>query len=734
MKTSLVYRCAVFFVAAVLSATAYAQGAIEEIVVQATKRDSTVMDVAASITAFASETLDTREIEGVSDLNVNVPNLYSGVWNGQVLLTIRGVGYAQTHGSADPAVTQHVDGIFLPRTTSLRGAYFDLGTLEVLRGPQGTLYGRNTTGGSVNLVTNKPTEEFEARVGLLYGDYDRVQVNAMVSGPISDKVLGRVSVLFDERDAYTENLMPGFDDPDIEEIASVRGALTFLVNDELTVDLSVHYEEWAGGNLFDSYTAPNDFIFPIYTGAQFDTRAHKAYADVNADDQREDLIIGLSIDWQLSDNVTLTAKTGFVDTDFDQYSDADGTSAPSTNYWSGTDSKTISQEINLRISLMDDRLDLLTGLYYYDDDLDWYNGGDVGFLDDLLGLPIPTLALRTLFLQDTKSAAAYMDATYQVSDAFRLYGGIRYTDEEKETEQHFDFGGFPGGCGFGLTPTSFNSEEWNETSFRLGFEYDVSDQSMLYVQFSEGFRSGGFDSSSCSDPFEPEFNQAWEIGYKATLADGRVELRTAVFSYDYSDLQLAKLNGFQIDVDNVEGADIRGVEIEGQFLVSERLQIAVNYGYLDAEYAEHTDCNTLLFIGNCSAASIIAGTTIFEDVKGNRLNRAPEHTLGVVAEYVVPMDNRGELAFTGQWTYTDDIYYRPFNNDEDKQDSYTISNLFVAYKPSGDSNLTLKLFGKNLTDEKYVGHISASASTSFNFQTGAWGPPRTWGVAATWDF
>ena len=734
MKNALVSRCTVVVAGAFFLMTAHAQDAvIEEIVVTATKRDTTVMDVPASVTAFTGETLETREIEGFMDLNVNVPNLNNGVWNGQVFMTIRGVGFGQTHGSADPAVAQHLDGIFLPRTSSLRGAYYDLGALEVLRGPQGTLYGRNTTGGSVNLVTQKPTEEFEGRLGILYGDYDRVQVSALASGAISDRVLGRISAIYDDRDAYTENFAPGFDDPDTEEITSLRGALTFLASDDVTIDLTLHYEEWKGGNLFDNLTPPVDVLYPIYTGVLFDTDAHKTYADANASDEREDLVTGLTIEWQLNDNVTLKSKTGYVKTDWSQFSDADGTDAPVSDYLTGTDSTTISQEVNLHAILMDDKLDLLVGTYYYDDDLDWMNTGSAGFLDDLLGLPIGTLRYRTLFLQDTKSFAAYLDATYHASDIFRVYGGVRSTKEEKDTEQHFDFAGFPGGCGWGLAPTAFNSEEWDETSFRLGFQYDLSSASMIYVQFSEGFRSGGFDSSSCADPFEPEFNEAWEVGYKATLAEGRVELRASAFVYDYTDLQLASLNGFQLDVSNAEGADIQGFEIETQFLVTERLQLAVNYGYLDAKYSDHIDCDVLLSPGNCSAASIIAGAAVFEDVKGNRLNRAPEHTLGVVADYVVPMDNGGELTFTAQWTYTDDIYYRPFNTDLDKQDSYEISNLFVTYVPSGDSNLTLKLFGKNLSDEKYVGHISGNGSTSFNRQTGGWAPPRTWGVSANWD-
>ncbi|MDE2930668.1 MAG: TonB-dependent receptor [Chloroflexota bacterium] len=693
---------------------------LEEIVVTATKRDSTVMDVAASVTAFSPEVLEEREIGGVDDLNINVPNFYAGEYNGVTFINIRGVGFGQTHGSADPAVGQHIDGIFMPRTSSLRAAYYDLEALEVLRGPQGTLYGRNTTGGSVNLITKKPTEEFEGRVGLLYGDYDRVQISGTVSGPISDQVLGRLSVLYDDRDAYTKNLFPGGKDPDPSEVSSVRGTLTFLPSDVLTISLSVFYEDYEGGQTFDMYTplATNPAtLFPWYNGVLFSTEPHETYNSVDAESTREDLIVGLNVDWALSDNWSLKSITGFTTTEYFQFSSGDGTSAVGNAYTTGTDSDTISQEFNLNGSLMDDRLDLLLGAFYYKDELEWFNGIPL----DFLGFGPFTPHLQTTFDQDTTSYAAFVDGTYSITEDWRVYGGIRYTKEEKDVVQ----GSSVLGCGFGF-PLAENKEDWTETSFRAGVQHDLTENSMVYVQYSEGFRSGGFDSSRCFDPFEPEYNDSWEIGYKATLADGRVNFLASAFVYDYTDLQLAQLVGLTLEVSNAEGADVRGLEIETQILVAENFELAVNYAYLDTEYSDHFECDTLLVVGNCPAG--------IEDVSGNPLNRAPEHSLGIVANYTVRLDNGGEVGIAGQWTWTDDIYYRPFGRSEDAQEAYSIGNLFVTYVPSGDSSLTLKAFVKNIGDEEYVRHISANASTVFARQTGTWGAPRTWGVEALWDF
>ena len=727
-------RLMVGLVLVCLQSTVHAQDqVIEEVVVTATKRDTTVMEVAASVTAFTAEQLEEREIDSFLDLNVNVPNINSGLSYGQVFMTIRGVGFSNGQGTADPAVAQHVDGIYLPRTASLRGAYYDLESIEVLRGPQGTLYGRNSTGGSVNLVTKKPTEEFEGKVGVLYGDYDRVQVTGSVSGPISETVLGRLSVIYDDRDHYTENLLPGFDDVDHEEIKSVRGALRFLPSDTLTIDLSAHYEEREGSMLFDSYTEPSAAFYPgIYTNAVFSLEPHKTYSDVNTSDDRESTIVTLSVDWALSENVTLISKTGYVASEFFADTDNDGIATFSVTATTGHDSDTISQELNLHASLMDNQLDLLAGLYFYKDDLEWVSDLPLGFLDNLLGLPPLSSILSFRYDQKTEAYGVFADATYHLSDDWRVYGGVRYSEEEKDGEMQV-FQVFVPLCGFG-SPVSELKDDWEDVSYRFGVQHDLSEQANIYAQYSKGFRSGGFDTSSCNDDYDQENVDAFEIGFKSTFADGRVALRSSAFYYDYEDLQLSQIVGLTLNVDNAAKSTVWGVELETQFHISENFQIAVNYAHLDATYDDYGDCDGLLFPGNCTGPAISAGIAVFEDVSGNPLNRAPESSVGIVADYFVPLGNGGEVGLTAQWTWTDDIQYRPFNNEDDQQDAFSIANLFLTYTPSGDSNLTLRGFVKNLTDEEYILSLTANTSVAINLLTMPWAPPRTWGLEAIWEF
>ena len=706
---------------------------IEEVVVTATKRETTVMEVPASVTAFTPEQLEERKIEGVLDLNVNVPSFNSGVYNGQVFTTIRGVGFIQAQGVADPSVAQHVDGIYLSRTASLRGAYFDLESVEVLRGPQGTLYGRNSTGGSVNLVTKKPTEEFEGRFGVLYGDYDRTQITGLVSGPITETVLGRLSFIYDNRDeGYTENLLPSFDDIDDEEIKSIRGALRFLPSDALTIDVSVQYEEREGSIATRTLSAPSGAVWPIYGDALFTHEPHETYSDFNGSDSREDWIATLAVDWALSDNVTLISKTGYVKNDWNQFSDGDGTGSFAVNQDTGYQSDTWSQELNLRASLMNGSLDLLSGVYLYRDELEWFNFLPLNFIDDLFGLPPFTSIISTRAEQETDAYGLFVDATYHVSDDWRIYGGVRSSEEEKDIS--IEALQVVPVCGFGL-PISRHNNDWEDISFRVGAQHDLSEQATIYAQYSQGFRSGGFDVSSCNDDYDQENVEAFEVGYKTTFADGRVALRSSAFYYEYEDLQLSQIVGLQVNIDNAAKSTVWGIELETQFYITDQLQISVNYSHLDATYDDYEDCDTLLFFGNCSAAAIAGGFAVFEDVSGNPLNRAPENSIGVIADYVFPLENGGELGVSAQWTWTDDIQYRPFDRKEDAQEAYAISNLFVTFTPSGDSNLRLRGFVKNLTDEEYImALISVPASVSFNRATHNWAPPRTWGLEAIWEF
>ena len=705
--------------------------AIEEIVVTATKREASVMEVPASVTAFTSDVLDERKIRDLTEINMQVPNFHSGMQNGQALISVRGIGQTQTQGVAESAVAQHVDGVFVPRTTSQRGVYFDLESLEALRGPQGTLYGRNATGGTLNLRTAKPSEEFEGRVGLLVGDYDRAQVSAVLSGPLADAVLGRVAVISDGRDnGYTKNLLAGFDDVDTEKVLAAKAALRFLPSDSLTIDALAIYENREGRHAWPSLTAPSDALFPIYVGAQFTTEPHEIYSEQDNEDEREDMTLIVTVDWGISDNASLKSVTGYIDSDWRQFTDSDGVGVFSVTADTGLESATFSQELNLDLTLVDNQIELLIGGFFYRDELEWFNYLPLNFVDHAFGLPPFTSVVETAVDQDTTAYALFADATYHVTDGFRIYGGARWSYEEKDADiaalQVIPL------CGFGL-PLSELDDDWDDVSPRIGVQVDFSETTMVYGQFQSGFRSGGFDSSSCNDPYEPEQVKAFEVGLKSTLAGGRATISATVFFYDYEDLQVQQIEGLQLNVTNAAQSEVYGLELESSFIISDGFQAAIRYSFLSAEYDEFVDCDTLLFPGNCSAPATALGLSVFEDLSGNPLNRAPEHTFGVSLDYT-RLTEFGELGFRVDATWVGDIQHRQFNRPEDEQSAYTLVNLFATYRPEAAQNLLFRVFGKNVTNEEYFVTSLAVGATSVNRLTSPWGPPRTWGVEVVYEF
>src|SRR5690606_22650509 len=226
----------------------------------------------------------------------------------------------------DPTIAVHVDGVYQPRVGSLLGVYEDLSSIEVLRGPQGTLYGRGATGGSINIVTAKPSETFEGAVGVVGGNYDRWGAKGYVSGPVNENVLFRLFGLYDEQsEGYTKNDYPGAKDGNSHEVKAVRGALTLLPTDALTVDLKVSYEERESTYMAGAITPPLDLLWPIYKDAPYTIEPHRVSLDSPNEDLREDVSVTAIVDWVISDGITLRSTTGYLSTELQQTVDGDGT-------------------------------------------------------------------------------------------------------------------------------------------------------------------------------------------------------------------------------------------------------------------------------------------------------------------------------------------------------------------------------------------------------------------------
>ena len=696
---------------------------LEEVVVTAMRRDNNIMDVPASVTAFGSETLENRQLREVVDLNMLVPNWQIEEYNGQTLATVRGITNTIIQGPQESSVATHINGVFITRTSSMRAAYSDLESVEALRGPQGTLYGRNATAGAMNVITKKPTDEFESRVSVLLGDYDRIGGTAMVSGPLSDNFFARASIYYNDRDGYTENLFPGGEDLDAEELVSGKLSFRWLPSEGITLDLMATFEERDGGSGFLPYTPPQALFSPIFATADYTLEPHKAITDYPNQDTREDTLVALNVDWRISDNLTLRSTTGYNDSQFDQQYDSDGTGAPASELIYFSESDSFSQQVVLDFSLANEKLDLLIGGFYYEDEVSF------GF-DAILGA-FGGLQILQNWDQKTTAYAAFLDTTYHVSDDFRIYGGVRISYEEKDIFVRY-LQVVPV-CGFGGIPPVDTGDDWDDLSPRVGLQWDFSENGMVYAQFQQGFRSGGFSSGACNDPFQPEEVNSWEVGLKMAFNEGRGSLMASAFYYDYQDLQVQQLVGFAVEITNAAESEIYGFELEGAHLFGDYTTVGFRYSYLSAEYEDFADCDPILFPGNCSSAVVAAGLAVVEDLSGNTLTRAPEHTVGLSLDQQIPI-SEGELLLSADITYIDERHGRVYNRDSEVLDDYTLLNAFLTWTPGFAPNASVQMFGKNLFGEDYLAQILANGGLSINLQSGLYQPPRTWGVELALNF
>ncbi|MBX3705548.1 MAG: TonB-dependent receptor [Pseudomonadales bacterium] len=705
---------------------------IEEILVTATKRQATNLETPASITAFSQDQLTIRQIANIMDLQVSAPNVEVGNFNGTQFVTIRGVGFSTFTHVADPTIAVHVDGVYQPRVGSLLGAYEDLASVEVLRGPQGTLYGRGATGGTVNVNTAAPTDTFEGEASVIAGNYDRLGGKGFVSGPISDQLQYRLFALYDDQqEGFEKNVLPGGRDGEATRSRAARASLRYLPTGHLTADLKLSYDKRDGSYIASAITPPQDVLWPIYTDAPFDLRPHRMALDGENRDERTDTSATLTLTWEAGDATTVRSITGLLRNEFRQIVDGDGTGVFANNQDTKFESTTWSQEVNVNTMQLDDRLDVLVGVYASDDDFDFTNELPLPFITWPLpeGTEIPGLGtvpffLRIDFQQETRSYAAFVDSTYHLTDRLRAYGGLRWSRDERKLEnQQFQVVPL---CGFGL-PIDRQNKSWSDVSPRVGVQFDFRDNVVGYAQFQQGFKPGGFNGNLCGDDFDQEEVNSFEIGLKARVLEDRVSLSASVFHYDYTDIQVSQITDLQVNIENASEATVYGAELELSARLTPALSVDAALALLSAEYGDYVSCDAMAFPGNCSG-----GVVVLENVKGNPLTRAPERTFNLGLQYSAPVANFGQLMLRADGYWSSKVYFSHFEDPNESQGAYQVFNLSAEFAPA-NSRLLLRAFVKNLSDEEYLIGTLAYGNTSFN-QSGIWAPPRTYGAAVSFAF
>ena len=730
-------------VSAVLGASlsAHAQqspGRLEEVVVTAAKRAESLQDVPIAVTAYSGELIESLAINDIEGLAVQTPSFAFSKAGGEAQIYIRGVGTNIFGIGADPSVAVTLDGIYLGRTNMGLTQFLDIDRVEILRGPQGTLYGRNATGGAINLISRMPGDDFEGYLTAGYGEFERVELQGAVGGPLSDAWGFRLAARHMQDDGYTDDLDPrGTNELDDNDVQAYRGILTFTPSSNFSATLIGEYSEFENGNT--SIVPRDDLGLAETLGAIPTGSIHEERNDLPTFFDWDSSGVTLTLEWALSEAIELTSITGYRDYTSDFLFNTDGTEIDVTRSNFKYDSEQVSQELRLA-STGTGPWRWIAGAYYFTEDK---SGG--------LGLVRASLNPQRSFVipseNETDAWALFGEVTWDISERLALTAGVRYSDEEKD--DFADFGLVFDVLGLEspgpVTPVGAprqTSDSWDAWTPKFGIEYRLADDSLLYASATRGFKSGGYNSLQPSNPpYDPEYLWAYEIGTKSQFAEDRVRLNAAIFYYDYTDLQVSTFLNNLTFITNAAEASIQGVEVEIFARPIDRLDLGLAVSYLDSEYDQFLTAFGSLPCTPVPPATACTRPLIPFDASGNQLTNAPEWKLNATAQYEVPLGGRGSLRLFGQVSFQDDLYFTQINEPEVGQDAITLLDARIAWL-SVDATWELAAFGKNLSDEDYfhngVRFTSTSDPAKDVFQIGnALGYPasgRTWGVQATYRF
>jgi iron complex outermembrane receptor protein len=688
-----------------------ADSGIEEVVVTAEKRSENVQSIPSSISAFTAEDLKNRGIVNMGDLAQQVPGVNFGEVAGAPQIASRGVGFGLLTGAGEGDVAVQVDGLYLSRPASTGMLMRDLDRIEFLRGPQGTLYGRNAVGGVVNLVSPDAPDTFAAGFSASYGNFDAYEVSGYVGGPVSDSVRARLYVEKDDRSGYVKNIFNG---SHVDGLGGYGGRFTLDADlgSNATFQLRVfHRKEDLSGPVYKPLDKGALIGFPP---GSYSLDPYKIAADEPYDSERE--ITGGSgrFDVDLG-AVHLVSITGYIHFKFDEkIYDGDGTALPIFAISRPETSSSFSQEFNLLGG--GDRLKWILGAYYLNQkqhtDFFTLTPGYAAF-----GIT----ELDSLTRQKDNSFSVFGDTTYNFTDKLSVYGGARGIWENQKlalTEVTHTTLPAPFDAITSCSPSmpgSGGSLGLNRSAMtgRFGAKYQETAQSNVYAQYSRGYKSGGFGLSSCGDTFKPEVLNAFEVGSKNVFLNDTLQLNGSAYYYDYTNLQVEKVVVTSLDVTNAHKSKVYGLELEGLWLPADRWQIDASSSLMHARYVDFLDADPL-----------IGGVPTQQ--KGHPLNRAPDWSGSLGVQYTQPLDI-GSLMLRGELYTTAKYALRPYAEAGDFQKSYTTLGGSITYLSSNEK-WRVRAYIKNATDEAYLQGMLNSAGTG---RLGVYAAPRVYGVELT---
>jgi iron complex outermembrane receptor protein len=674
-------------------------GAFEQVLVTASKSgEHDLQSAPMALSALSAAELQLPQIHSVADLAGRAPGVTFSQNSDFSQLTIRGIGTNVVFAGSDPSSAVYVDGVYLARPVTVLGDFLDLDRVEVLRGPQGTLYGRNAVGGAVNLVTKTPSNGAEASARFVAGDVDTLRAEARVSGPIvRDKVMGSAAILRGVREGFVRDL----DHPDHplggEDVTAARGKLRVVFNDrsDLLVSADVTNQD----------PTPLTFakVLAVKPGFQVDNPAdlREVRTSTLAEGHNDQHGAAARLTLRLTPKTTLTSLTAFRKLDYQVINDADITELSLTSVDLHENQHQLSEE--LTVSQQSARLAWLGGLFLFD---------EVDRQPTAIRLEGPGLLNFLDPKVEANSRAAFGEATLGVTKRLSLTGGLRYSSEGKTIDNLGRISRFD-------LPTVFlpgayaYSDEISHSAWtpRAGLQMQMGKQTLTYVSATRGFKSGGFNFTS-TEPgrgYAPEWAWSYEGGVKTTVANGRARLNVAVFQTDYTNLQVqTAIQPGVIDISNAAAATIWGAELEGATELTRTVRLGGHLSWLDSSYDQYV-------------AVGVGGVT--GDVAGNRLNNAPLWSGRLWFEWSGNISRARGVSLRADSRWQSTVFFTPFNDRIQYQPSYGIVDLTADYSPG--RRWGVGVYIRNLTNADF---ITGTFSSPIPAIGGRPGEPRQIGV------
>jgi iron complex outermembrane receptor protein len=697
--------------------------ALSEIIVTAQKKSEKLQDTPLAVTAETGEQLAERQVKDVAALAQMVPNVNFGQSVGIARISIRGIGFSSSVVGSEAPTAYHLDGVYISRPVVVYSTFFDVDRVETVRGPQGTVYGRNATAGAVNVITRNPTDEPTGYLNLAYGNYDMKRVEGAVGGPLGGGVTGRLAFTGTARDGYGRNLFTG-QELDNQYSGAARAKLMIRPTDSMSLLLSADYfheadraneQYFFGAGSSQATPAPFRFGFPPVAERVVNT-------PVDPKNKRIFYGGGAEFNWKLSPDVTLTSITGYRSSKVDQRSEL--AEAPVVLFPLDFKERSRSISEELRLAGRADRLDWLAGAYYFHENLE---GGTILSPVNrlLLGSPVSSLSegLFLLGAGSTSAYAAFGQATYHITQQLSVDLGARYSSEHKTAQESntVDFGvNYSPSFVFTPAPEVDRSGSWSSFTPKVSLNYKFTPEVLGYVSYSRGFKSGGFALSTLGPPFAPEELDDYEGGLKGDWLNGHLRTDVAAFYYKYSNLQVQKLVGTTMQIVNAARATIKGAEAEVTALPTDNLQVDLNVALLDAKYDS--------FVTGDPAEPQLGPL----DLAGHKLPQAPDYKVNLGVQYTAPLST-GKLTFRGEGVWVGKQYFSPYNKDANYQSLPPNAkfNAFATYR--ADNGFSLSLFGRNLTN-KTTYYATVASSLTGSAVIGTFDPPRTYGVELGYQF